>query len=49
MVDDGPDAVNGRGLHMLDFLSGGRWGSHTNDGGRTVWFEIATDPLSPTP
>jgi anti-sigma regulatory factor (Ser/Thr protein kinase) len=49
MVDDDLDAVNGRGLHMLDFLSGGRWGSHTDDGGRTVWFEVATGPLSPTP
>jgi anti-sigma regulatory factor (Ser/Thr protein kinase) len=49
MVDDGLDAVNGRGLHMLDFLSGGRWGSHTDDGGRTVWFEVATAPLPPSP
>jgi len=49
IVNDGLDAVNGRGLHMLDFLTGGRWGSHTHDGGRTVWFEIATDPLPQTP
>ncbi|MGH3378255.1 MAG: ATP-binding protein [Actinoallomurus sp.] len=49
VVNDGLDAINGRGLHMLDFLSGGRWGSHTDDGGRTVWFEVATDPLPSPP
>lgn len=43
VIEDGPDALNGRGLHMLDFLSGGRWGSYTDGGGRTVWFEIATN------
>ncbi|MGH3381901.1 MAG: ATP-binding protein [Actinoallomurus sp.] len=43
IVNDGLDALNGRGLHMLDYLSGGRWGSHTDNGGRTVWFEIATN------
>jgi len=43
IVNDGLDALNGRGLHMLDFLSGGRWGSYTDGGGRTVWFEIATN------
>jgi anti-sigma regulatory factor (Ser/Thr protein kinase) len=48
IVADDLDAIDGRGLHMLDFLSGGRWGTHTDDGGRTVWFEIAAGPLSPT-
>lgn len=41
MADDGPDALHGRGLHLLDALSAGRWGSYADDGGRTVWFEVA--------
>lgn len=40
VTDDGLDALNGRGLHMIDLLSKGRWGSYTHDDGRTVWFEI---------
>jgi hypothetical protein len=32
--------VNGRGLHLLDVVSGGRWGAHEDEDGRTVWFEI---------
>jgi anti-sigma regulatory factor (Ser/Thr protein kinase) len=40
LTDDGPDAVNGRGLHMIELLSGGRWGTSCHDGGRTVWFEV---------
>jgi anti-sigma regulatory factor (Ser/Thr protein kinase) len=40
VADDGLDAVNGRGLHLIDLLSDGRWGFHTHDDGRTVWFEI---------
>ncbi|WP_285634950.1 ATP-binding protein [Actinoallomurus iriomotensis] len=40
VADDGPDAVNGRGLHLIDLLSGGRWGTSCHDGGRTVWFEV---------
>jgi anti-sigma regulatory factor (Ser/Thr protein kinase) len=43
VIDERPDAVNGRGLHLLDVLSGGRWGSYADAGGRTVWFEIAVD------
>ncbi|MDN3354596.1 ATP-binding protein [Actinomadura sp. DC4] len=39
-AEDGPDSVNGRGLHLIDLLSGGRWGSYTHDDGRTVWFEM---------
>jgi anti-sigma regulatory factor (Ser/Thr protein kinase) len=37
---DDPNATSGRGLHMINLLSGGRWGSYTHDDGRTVWFEI---------
>jgi len=40
VADDGLDAVDGRGLHMIDLLSEGRWGSYTHDDGRTVWFEV---------
>lgn len=40
VTDDGLDAVSGRGLHMIDLLSGGRWGSYTHAAGRTVWFEV---------
>jgi anti-sigma regulatory factor (Ser/Thr protein kinase) len=43
MTDDGPDGLHGRGLHLVDVLSGGRWGSYADDAGRTVWFEIAVD------
>jgi len=39
VTDDGLDALSGRGLHMIDLLSGGRWGTLTHDNGRTVWFE----------
>jgi anti-sigma regulatory factor (Ser/Thr protein kinase) len=39
VTDDGLDALSGRGLHMIDLLSGGRWGTHTHHEGRTVWFE----------
>jgi anti-sigma regulatory factor (Ser/Thr protein kinase) len=38
--DGGPCAVNGRGLHMIEMLSAGRWGSYVHEDGRTVWFEI---------
>jgi hypothetical protein len=43
VTDEGLDAVSGRGLHLLDVLSGGRWGSQVHDTGRTVWFEVALD------
>lgn len=41
LIGDDPDAVNGRGLHLIDLLSGGRWGT-SDEGGRTVWFEVVT-------
>lgn len=44
VTDDGLDALSGRGLHMIDLLSGGRWGTYTHDNGRTVWFEIGFRP-----
>jgi serine/threonine-protein kinase RsbW len=37
------DALSGRGLRILDILSGGRWGTYAAEGGRTLWFEIPTD------
>lgn len=40
VADDGPTALGGRGLHLIDLLSRGRWGSYVHDDGRTVWFEI---------
>jgi anti-sigma regulatory factor (Ser/Thr protein kinase) len=41
VADDGLDAVSGRGLHLIDLLSGGRWGTYTHaHDGRTVWFEV---------
>lgn len=40
MADDGPAAAGGRGLHLIDLLSEGRWGSYAHEDGRTVWFEI---------
>jgi anti-sigma regulatory factor (Ser/Thr protein kinase) len=40
LADDGPDALNGRGLHMLDTLCAGRWGSYHAENGRTLWFEV---------
>ena len=40
VTQDGPDAVSGRGLHLIDLLSAGRWGCRSHEHGRTVWFEI---------
>jgi anti-sigma regulatory factor (Ser/Thr protein kinase) len=45
VTGEGLDAVSGRGLHLLDVLSGGRWGSHEHGAGRTVWFEVALDRI----
>jgi hypothetical protein len=41
IADAGPDATGGRGLHMVDTLTGGRWGTCTSDAGRVVWCETA--------
>ncbi len=40
LAEDDPGALSGRGLHLLDALSHGRWGSCADADGRTVWFEI---------
>lgn len=40
VADDSLEAVNGRGLHLIDMLCAGRWGTYTHDDGRTVWFEM---------
>ena len=39
LTDQGLQAVSGRGLHLLEILSG-RWGSYEDGRGRTVWFEV---------
>ncbi|WP_433894608.1 ATP-binding protein [Streptomyces sp. CA-111067] len=38
----GPDAENGRGLGLVDALTGGRWGvvRDPRGGGKTVWARI---------
>ncbi|GAA4627534.1 ATP-binding protein [Actinoallomurus vinaceus] len=41
IADAGPDATGGRGLHMVDILTGGRWGTYTGETGRVVWCETA--------
>ena len=41
IADAGPDATGGRGLLMVDTLTGGRWGTYTGDAGRVVWCETA--------
>lgn len=41
LVQDDPESLNGRGLHLIDAISKGRWGSHADEAGRTVWFEIS--------
>jgi hypothetical protein len=40
MVDHGPDGVSGRGLRIVDELTGGRWGTYAGDSGRVVWFAM---------
>ncbi|MER6828752.1 ATP-binding protein [Streptosporangium sp. NPDC000563] len=40
------DAESGRGLVIVDGLSQGNWGSHTHDQGRTVWCELAAEPIA---
>jgi anti-sigma regulatory factor (Ser/Thr protein kinase) len=44
VIDDGLDALSGRGLHMIELLSSGRWGTCAHGEGRTVWFECTTCP-----
>lgn len=41
IADAGPDATGGRGLHMVDILTGGRWGTYTSEAGRVVWCQTA--------
>lgn len=37
-----PGASSGRGMAIVDALAA-RWGSHADDTGTTVWFEVALD------
>ena len=39
LKDFGPDAVTGRGMRLVDTLSG-RWGTEPHDEGKVVWFEL---------
>lgn len=43
VVDQGPEATSGRGLRIVDELTGGRWGTYAEHSGRVVWFAV---PLS---
>lgn len=38
----GIDAATGRGLQLVERIAA-RWGVHTDDGGKTVWFELDGD------
>jgi anti-sigma regulatory factor (Ser/Thr protein kinase) len=40
IVDHGPDATSGRGLRIVDELTGGRWGAYAEGAGRVVWFAV---------
>jgi anti-sigma regulatory factor (Ser/Thr protein kinase) len=43
------NALTGRGLTLVQSLSA-RWGAHPNeDGGKTVWFEVAPRPVESSP
>lgn len=38
-----PNAPRGRGMQLVAALSD-RWGSHDQDGGKRVWFELDAEP-----
>jgi anti-sigma regulatory factor (Ser/Thr protein kinase) len=40
VVDAGTDALNGRGLHLLQEITGGRCGTWADQASRTVWFQL---------
>lgn len=42
MVEQDPDALDGRGLSIIDLLSS-RWGVRDESIGKTVWFELVGD------
>jgi len=44
----GADATTGRGLRLLEQLAL-RWGVDAAPDGKTVWFELPTDGVRPTP
>ncbi|SEG70105.1 Histidine kinase-like ATPase domain-containing protein [Thermomonospora echinospora] len=44
IADPATYATSGRGLRMVRDLTGGRCGTHTHEGGRTVWFELPHPP-----
>jgi anti-sigma regulatory factor (Ser/Thr protein kinase) len=41
----GNEATNGRGIRLIDSLAT-RWGVQHHRGGKTVWFEIAIEPVT---
>lgn len=42
--EDDPDALDGRGLRLLDMLSS-RWGVRPDPPGKIVWFELDPDAV----
>lgn len=42
MVEQDPDALDGRGMSMVDLLSS-RWGVRDERIGKTVWFELVDE------
>jgi anti-sigma regulatory factor (Ser/Thr protein kinase) len=44
LVDAAADAISGRGLRLVQEITGGRCGTRTNGTSRTVWFELDGPP-----
>jgi anti-sigma regulatory factor (Ser/Thr protein kinase) len=40
LIDTGAEAVNGRGLHLLQELTHGECGAWRHESSRTVWFQL---------
>lgn len=40
LLDAGTDAIDGRGLRLLQEITGGRCGTWSHEKGRTVWFHL---------
>jgi anti-sigma regulatory factor (Ser/Thr protein kinase) len=47
VIDADTDAISGRGLRLVQEITGGRYGTHTHGGNRTVWFELDSTPAVP--
>jgi anti-sigma regulatory factor (Ser/Thr protein kinase) len=44
LVDAGAEATSGRGLRLVQEVTGGRYGTRTHGTSRTVWFELDRAP-----